>query len=137
MGFSRDELPWVGPLPEKPNIYISAGYTGHGMPNAWLCGKAVALMVSKDLTHDLLSGSIGDRPVFGMDDWKAKDEWVQVGNMFEAAKEVGMPESYLIGKERILKAMARDDVQVRDWDEVERGRRAGGEGLERVPSGYA
>ena len=45
MGYSRDEHPWVGPIPGKRNLFMSAGYTGHGMPNTWLCGKAVAMMV--------------------------------------------------------------------------------------------
>lgn len=44
MGFSRDNHPWAGPVPDSPGLFISAGYTGHGMPNAWLCGKAVARM---------------------------------------------------------------------------------------------
>lgn len=30
MGFSRDEHPWVGQVPDKSGLYISAGYTGHG-----------------------------------------------------------------------------------------------------------
>jgi len=31
MGFSPDELPLVGPVPDMPGIYVCAGYTGHGM----------------------------------------------------------------------------------------------------------
>ncbi|RGP65581.1 FAD dependent oxidoreductase [Fusarium sporotrichioides] len=47
MGYSRDGYPWVGQLPaalggEDSGIYISAGYTGHGMPVAARCGIAVA-----------------------------------------------------------------------------------------------
>ncbi|KAH8670899.1 FAD dependent oxidoreductase [Xylariales sp. PMI_506] len=45
MGFSRDGNPWVGAVPAElgggPGLYVAAGYTGHGMPNASLCGKAV------------------------------------------------------------------------------------------------
>ncbi|KAI4730477.1 FAD dependent oxidoreductase [Aureobasidium sp. EXF-10728] len=48
MGFSRDGLPWVGRVPEFKNVFVLAGYTGHGMPNAWLCGKSVATMVLGD-----------------------------------------------------------------------------------------
>lgn len=70
MGFSADAIPWVGRLPESltkrdvwqsgvGNIcgpgedttqsggeWISAGYTGEGMVNAWLCGTALAMMIS-------------------------------------------------------------------------------------------
>ena len=68
MGFSADSMPWVGRLPESLTTrnftqndgmavgkgekdaegaeWASAGYTGEGMVNAWLCGKALAMMVS-------------------------------------------------------------------------------------------
>lgn len=70
MGFSTDSMPWVGRLPEsvaqrecklesnaelsngvsvgdiKSGEWISAGYTGEGMVNAWLCGTALAMMLS-------------------------------------------------------------------------------------------
>lgn len=51
MGFSRDNRPWVGELVESVGIgggkglWISAGFTGHGMPNACLSAKAVAEMM--------------------------------------------------------------------------------------------
>ena len=44
MGFSRDGYPWVGPVAEG-GLWVCAGFTGHGMPNAWLCGKAAAEML--------------------------------------------------------------------------------------------
>lgn len=44
MGYSRDGHPWVGPVPEDiaggQGLFICAGFTGHGMPNATLCAKA-------------------------------------------------------------------------------------------------
>jgi glycine/D-amino acid oxidase-like deaminating enzyme len=55
MGFSLDHAPFVGPIPEalldrptgtsESREWISAGYGGYGMVNAFLCGKALALMV--------------------------------------------------------------------------------------------
>jgi hypothetical protein len=46
MGFSRDGYPWVGPVSTNlgggEGLWLAAGYTGHGMPNAALCGKAAA-----------------------------------------------------------------------------------------------
>lgn len=54
MGYSRDERPWVGELTEElglgggKGLYISAGFTGHGMPNTCLAGKAaVDMMLGK------------------------------------------------------------------------------------------
>ncbi|KAF4333687.1 fad dependent oxidoreductase [Fusarium beomiforme] len=47
MGYSKDGYPWVGQLPaslggEDGGLWVSAGYTGHGMPVAARCGIAVA-----------------------------------------------------------------------------------------------
>lgn len=56
MGYSRDCSPWVGRVPATlmgdvdaqggaGGLWISAGYTGHGMPVAARCGIAVADMI--------------------------------------------------------------------------------------------
>ncbi|RYP81567.1 hypothetical protein DL770_005869 [Monosporascus sp. CRB-9-2] len=49
MGFSRDGWPWVGPVPESAGggdgLWLCAGYSGGGMPNAALCAKAVVGMI--------------------------------------------------------------------------------------------
>lgn len=41
MGFSRDGRPWVGEVLGERGLWLCAGFTGHGMPNASLCAKAV------------------------------------------------------------------------------------------------
>lgn len=50
MGYSRDAHPWVGRVPASAGggdgLWLCAGYTGHGMPNAALCAKAVADMMT-------------------------------------------------------------------------------------------
>ena len=45
MGFSSDGVPWVGPLPHAPGQWLVAGFSGHGMPQTFLCGRAIAQMV--------------------------------------------------------------------------------------------
>ncbi|UKZ78190.1 hypothetical protein TrVFT333_005925 [Trichoderma virens FT-333] len=49
MGFSRDGWPWVGPVPDGAGggdgLWLCAGYSGGGMPNAALCSKAVVDMM--------------------------------------------------------------------------------------------
>lgn len=49
MGYSRDAHPWVGAVPAAAGggdgLWLCAGYTGHGMPNAALCGRAAAAML--------------------------------------------------------------------------------------------
>ncbi|KAJ4267738.1 hypothetical protein NW762_003853 [Fusarium torreyae] len=47
MGYSKDSYPWVGQLPaalggEDSGLWVSVGYTGHGMPVAARCAIAVA-----------------------------------------------------------------------------------------------
>ncbi|KAI5243946.1 FAD dependent oxidoreductase [Aureobasidium subglaciale] len=90
MGFSRDGLPWVGAVPEHKGVFVVAGYTGHGMPNAWLCGKSVATMV------------IGDDMDAAME--KATDE--------------GLPRAYLLNEERIARARKLETVEVQDEDHM-------------------
>ncbi|MBW4462136.1 MAG: FAD-binding oxidoreductase [Nodosilinea sp. WJT8-NPBG4] len=46
MGFTADENPLIGELPNRPGEYISAGYTGHGMPVAIAAGKAIAEQIT-------------------------------------------------------------------------------------------
>lgn len=45
MGYSADGFPFVGEVPGKPNAYICAGFSGHGMPQAFLSARAVADMI--------------------------------------------------------------------------------------------
>lgn len=45
MGYSNDDFPYVGAVPEKTGQYMCAGFTGHGMPQIFLAAKALASMV--------------------------------------------------------------------------------------------
>lgn len=104
MGFSQDDLPWVGPVvtslspAHAPNLFLAAGYTGHGMPNAWLCGKAVAMMAARSLVN-------------------ADTEWLSES----VSAEVGVPRAYRITEERVRSARLRKSVVARDWAETHRG----------------
>ena len=56
MGYTEDGFPYIGEIPERPNQYVCAGFSGHGMPQAFLSAKAVATMVvegKKDEEVDL------------------------------------------------------------------------------------
>lgn len=46
MGYSADGFPFVGEVPRKSNAYICAGFSGHGMPQAFLSARAVADMIT-------------------------------------------------------------------------------------------
>jgi glycine/D-amino acid oxidase-like deaminating enzyme len=52
MGRSRDNMPWVGRVPRakgergwESGLWLCAGYSGHGMPNATLCARAIVHMI--------------------------------------------------------------------------------------------
>ncbi|KAH8645542.1 FAD dependent oxidoreductase [Tricladium varicosporioides] len=45
MGYSTDAIPHVGVIPDRREQFILAGFTGNGMPLAFLCARGVASMV--------------------------------------------------------------------------------------------
>ncbi|KAJ7923506.1 FAD dependent oxidoreductase [Mycena leptocephala] len=58
MGYTKLKDPFVGPVVDKSEPdgerfkgqYISAGYSGHGMPRAFSCAAVVASMVASDIS---------------------------------------------------------------------------------------
>jgi glycine/D-amino acid oxidase-like deaminating enzyme len=60
MGYSVDHFPWVGAVPDRETVWICAGYTGHGMPNAPGCGRYIAQCVAaalkKEGSHEMTEG---------------------------------------------------------------------------------
>ncbi|KAL7795467.1 FAD dependent oxidoreductase [Trichoderma afarasin] len=85
MGFSRDGWPWVGPVPESvgggDGLWLCAGYSGGGMPNAALCAKAVV-----------------DMMIISYED----------GN--EVAGQIDLPPEYLLTEDRLEKARTCETV---------------------------
>ncbi|KAL7928949.1 FAD dependent oxidoreductase [Trichoderma chlorosporum] len=89
MGFSRDGWPWVGPVPDSAGggdgLWLCAGYSGGGMPNAALCAKAVVDMMIPN--HE-----DGD----------------------EVAGPIDLPTEYLLTEDRLEKARACETVAEAD-----------------------
>jgi len=89
------------------------------MPNTWLCGKAVALMVQKTIEFP-------NDP-----DWAVE----------MAAAEVGLPTSYRLTAERMARALQAEIVEKKDRTEMDRreakDRDVGTVMSDRPPSGYA
>jgi glycine/D-amino acid oxidase-like deaminating enzyme len=52
MGFSRDGLPLLGPLPGRVRTHVLAGFTGHGLGMALACGKLVARRMLERIDDD-------------------------------------------------------------------------------------
>lgn len=109
-GTSKDLHPWVGAVPDRPGVWLAGGYsgtslpiqrlispmvltisTGHGMPNATLCGKAVVEMILAQ-EHGVAVNEV-------------QTKLVTDGNL---------PKAYLITQERIERCRDLDSVQVQD-----------------------
>jgi glycine/D-amino acid oxidase-like deaminating enzyme len=50
MGYSADLRPRVGPIPDRPGMFIMGGFTGHGMPQIYLCGLAMAKLLTQNVS---------------------------------------------------------------------------------------
>lgn len=83
MGHSCDGAPWVGAVPDSPGLWISAGFTGHGMPNAPLSAQYVARLILDAL---IISSGHFDRVSISLHD---------------AVSRRNIPPSYIISKERM------------------------------------
>jgi glycine/D-amino acid oxidase-like deaminating enzyme len=105
MGFSRDRYPWVGEVPGRKGVYLSGGYTGHGLSLYFPRHKAPLNVLSTTDSHP---------PTLGMPNASlcaryitqlvlAADEHSQ-GTRTEkqsADQHVAIPEAYMISEERM------------------------------------
>jgi len=95
MGYSKDNVPWVGAVPDRSGVWLCGGYTGHGMPNATLCAKAVVQMVlAVEKGEDLLD--------------------VQQ----DMIRQAQIPPAYLITEERIAVAKGLPSVKEQDESDI-------------------
>ncbi|KAF5670466.1 oxidoreductase [Fusarium denticulatum] len=51
MGYSADEVPRIGHVPGRKNMFIMGGFTGHGMPQVFLAAKGISRMVLENLPY--------------------------------------------------------------------------------------
>lgn len=85
MGYSRDQAPWVGPVPEVlgggEGLFVAAGFTGHGMPRCALAGRGVARMMAAapGEGHGLPASFVASAERAA----RAREEWGPVGTVDE------------------------------------------------------
>lgn len=113
IGSSIDGFPWVGGVPDHPGLFLAAGYSGHGMPNAPLSGCHVARLVLESLK----GGGGGGGGAAG--DWqrlqRAEVELTEQislsasdggsGHYHGNEKNFGVPIEYVITKQRMENAL--------------------------------
>lgn len=92
MGHSCDGAPWVGAVPDSPGLWISAGFSGHGMPNAPLSAQYVARLILADALK-FSSGHFLDRVSISLHD---------------AVSRGNIPPTYIISKERLARTEQMD-----------------------------
>ncbi len=64
-------MPHIGPIPNRPNQYICAGFNGHGMPLILLSTKGVAKMIREGCNF----ADTGIPGVFQTTEARLKDEF--------------------------------------------------------------
>ncbi|KAJ4252747.1 hypothetical protein NW762_010653 [Fusarium torreyae] len=80
MGYSSDRIPRIGAIPDRPGMYIMGGFTGHGMPQVFLCAKGLAKMV----LHQTDFQSTGIPRLFEESRVRLSDERNRILEMYEA-----------------------------------------------------
>lgn len=91
MGFSRDCQPWVGQIPGSDGLWVCAGYTGHGMPNATLCAKGVVdMLLHAEEGHNVSA---------------LQKDMVEDGRI---------PPTYVLTEERMREALGLPTVQIQE-----------------------
>lgn len=84
MGFSRDQAPWIGAVPESlggaDGLFIASGFTGHGMPRCALAGRGIArIMTGSKEGHGVPAAFVASEERAK----KAKENWEPVGAVDE------------------------------------------------------
>lgn len=113
MGFSCDGSPWVGAVPDSPGLWISAGFTGHGMPNAPLSAQYVARLILDALIFGSSSGHF-DR----------SSSILSLHN--NAVSRENIPSTYIISKERMDIGLSKIDDAAAGSSQIPR-KKVGGE----------
>jgi gamma-glutamylputrescine oxidase len=58
VGYTEDQLPFVGEVPGRPGLHVAGGYSGHGNVPGYVAGQEIA---------DAIAGQAGAEPVFVAD----------------------------------------------------------------------
>lgn len=46
VGYTEDELPFVGEVPGRPGLYVAGGYSGHGNAPGWVAGQELGDLIA-------------------------------------------------------------------------------------------
>lgn len=84
MAYSRDQVPWIGAVPEAlgggEGLFMAAGFCGHGMPRCALAGRGVARMMTGAAEGHGLPGAFLASEERAE---RARKDWGRVGSVDE------------------------------------------------------
>ncbi len=46
VGYTEDQLPYVGEVPGRPGLYVAGGYSGHGNLPGYVAGQEIADLIT-------------------------------------------------------------------------------------------
>jgi gamma-glutamylputrescine oxidase len=55
VGYGEERRPFVGPVPDRPSLYVAGGYSGTGNVPGFLAGQEIADMVAGAASEPLFS----------------------------------------------------------------------------------
>ncbi|WRT64905.1 uncharacterized protein IL334_001844 [Kwoniella shivajii] len=91
LGYSADLLPFVGEVPDKPGVFVCAGFTGHGMPRIPGCTAAIAALAASRIKNGFITAP--DQKAF--EDslpppyWLTRERYTSKVNLIKAAMGQG------------------------------------------------
>ncbi|ORY24894.1 FAD dependent oxidoreductase-domain-containing protein [Naematelia encephala] len=112
LGYSADLLPYVGEVPDRPGVFICAGFTGHGMPRIPGCTAAVSKLVSAFVIDSAITPSVQSQFEASLPKpyWMTKDRLVSKQNLIKSAMGQLVDEEVINarGKEEHLNTVCKD-----------------------------
>ncbi|OWT36867.1 FAD dependent oxidoreductase superfamily [Cryptococcus neoformans Bt1] len=91
LGYSSDLLPYVGEVPNKPGVFICAGFTGHGMPRIPGCTAALSSLAISYLSNGSTTPDANRafRRALPQPYWLTKERFESKINLIKAAMGQG------------------------------------------------
>ncbi|WWC87051.1 uncharacterized protein L201_001936 [Kwoniella dendrophila CBS 6074] len=91
LGYSADLLPYVGEIPDKPGMFVCAGFTGHGMPRIPGCSKAISSLVISKLQNGFITANAQKKFEDSLPKpyWLTKERYTSKVNLIKSAMGQG------------------------------------------------
>ncbi|WWC67801.1 uncharacterized protein I206_101714 [Kwoniella pini CBS 10737] len=91
LGYSADLLPYVGEIPDKPGVFVCAGFTGHGMPRIPGCSAAISSLVASRINDGFITANAQKafQDALPQPYWLTRERYTSKVNLIKAAMGQG------------------------------------------------